>query len=527
MPHFNLEIPPLLRFLDNINLGLIAVDKQRKIVYWNDWVSRASGRKFDAAQGRSIEQVFPEIQQNKIFQGVIDAVEYQKSVYFSSRLNKQQFPFFADAQDETPLDQRILIRPEDLRPNEGGCFIQIEDISAATRRERLLKERSAALDQSRSYLDSMIHNTTFGIITVDETGAVETMNPGTEKLFKGAASDIVGQNVAPWLPCFKSISGTDVSDIAVGEPWETEAFDAAGIATPVEVTLSAMVVENRQKIICILQDITRRKEAEAAVIQAQAELETKVEERTRELSEAKDIAERTDRAKTQVLANMSHEFRTPLNAIIGFSEMMESEVFGDLGHDNYRDYAASINSSGAHLLNLIEQALDVSQIESGVQTIQETKFNVDHAVRACCSMLAMQAEERNVSLSLDIPPETPTIIGDQTRFQQIFVNLIGNAIKYNKQDGDVRVTAVSLPGESLTIRVEDTGVGISSEELPEVLKKFGRASDSYVRAQEGLGLGLTIVQLQAEISEWDFQLESEAGVGTSIEITIPPEKLIF
>jgi signal transduction histidine kinase len=263
------------------------------------------------------------------------------------------------------------------------------------------------------------------------------------------------------------------------------------------------------------------------LLEARATLSAQVEERTRELTRAKEEAERSDLAKTQVLANLSHEFRTPLNAIIGFSDLMQTRAFGPLGHDFYKDYAESIYASGTHLLHLIEQVLDVSRIESGAQSAEETNINVEQALRNCCTMLAMQADLEDISMSVDIPENAPMVIAEPTKFQQIFINLITNAIKYNRKGGAVRVCAESTSGEQFVVRIEDTGLGIDEDELPNILQKFGRGSSSYLGGQAGLGLGLTIVQSLAAESSAEFHLKSKINVGTTAEITFPSEKLIW
>lgn len=263
------------------------------------------------------------------------------------------------------------------------------------------------------------------------------------------------------------------------------------------------------------------------LLEARATLAAQFEERTREISTARERAERSDLAKSHVLANLSHEFRTPLNAIIGFSDLMQTKAFGPLGHDFYSDYAENIHASSIHLLHLIEQVLDVSRIESGAQSVEEININVEQALRNCGTMLAMQADQTNVSMTIEIPEKIPMVIADPTKFQQIFINLIGNAIKYNKADGDVRIYAKTTPEKELIIYIEDTGDGISEADLPGILQKFGRGSSSYLGGQEGLGLGLTIVQSLAEESSATFLLTSEIGVGTTATVTFPDEKLIW
>ncbi|MDF2368366.1 PAS domain-containing hybrid sensor histidine kinase/response regulator [Sneathiella sp.] len=244
------------------------------------------------------------------------------------------------------------------------------------------------------------------------------------------------------------------------------------------------------------------------------------------LRKAKEMAELANRAKSEFLANMSHELRTPLNAIIGFSELLTSEAFGELGHPNYKEYATDIHGAGRHLLGLINDVLDVAKVEAGQLQLSERKIDLASVIQSCFRMLSVRAAEAGVSLLTELPKNVPVFIGDETRIKQILANLVSNAVKFTNQDGTVTVGVEIRPDNGITLRVEDTGIGIEKKDLPRVLDRFGQVQTNYARNNEGTGLGLTLVQMLCEVHGGRFTLESEVGVGTVCTVIFPPERTL-
>ncbi|OUR79448.1 hypothetical protein A9Q83_03315 [Alphaproteobacteria bacterium 46_93_T64] len=243
------------------------------------------------------------------------------------------------------------------------------------------------------------------------------------------------------------------------------------------------------------------------------------------LRKAKETAELANRAKSEFLANMSHELRTPLNAVIGFSEILKTEAFGSLGHENYKEYATDIHSAGEHLLQVINDILDVAKIEAGQMQLYEREINIKDLVLSSYRMLSVRAVGAEIELAEDIPDDLPTIFADETRVKQIFVNLISNAVKFTEAGGRITATVILNNEGGLSVKVIDTGIGISEKDINHVLSRFGQVQSTYARTNEGTGLGLTLVQLIVELHGGTFELQSVVGVGTTCTVNFPAERL--
>jgi signal transduction histidine kinase len=240
-----------------------------------------------------------------------------------------------------------------------------------------------------------------------------------------------------------------------------------------------------------------------------------------QLRSAKEAAECASRMKTQFLANMSHELRTPLNAIIGFSQMIRDEFRGPAGCPEYKDYAGDIHDSSCHLLQIINDLLDVSKIEAGMLTLHESEVDIGHVVEACCRLVKHRADEARVTLAVEMPQPAPILRADDRMLRQIALNLLSNAVKFTPAGGSVAISVtVSAAGE-VALAVRDTGIGIAPENFEKVMQPFGQIDGALTRRCEGTGLGLPLTRGLVRLHGGTLTLASELGIGTTVTVRLP------
>jgi signal transduction histidine kinase len=273
--------------------------------------------------------------------------------------------------------------------------------------------------------------------------------------------------------------------------------------------------------------------------EAYAQLETRVEERTRDLSRevarreqieidlraAMDQAEFANRSKSEFLANMSHELRTPLNAIIGFAQVIREEMFGALGSPKYREYAADINDSGQHLLDLINDILDLAKIESGKVELHEDDIDAAGLLGSVLSMMHERAASAGLTLETEISDHLPALRADERKLKQVLVNLLSNAVKFTKPGGFVTLTAWCDERSGFVLQVQDSGIGMAQQDVPKALTQFGQIDSALNRQYEGTGLGLPLSKTLTELHGGTLDLQSEPGVGTTVTLRLPAARL--
>ncbi|MFT3726339.1 MAG: PAS domain-containing sensor histidine kinase [Terricaulis sp.] len=281
-------------------------------------------------------------------------------------------------------------------------------------------------------------------------------------------------------------------------------------------------------VITVGVDITplKRKEEELAknerrlteALSRAEQQEYRIKALAREAHDERQKAEEASRAKSTFLANMSHELRTPLNAVIGFSEIMARELFGPLGNDQYKQYSQDIFDSGNHLLELINDILDMAKIEAGKLTLSPRPLDPSVAIEQAVRLTKRRAEEKGLSIVVDAEA-LPEIEADHRAVKQILLNLLSNAVKFT-DTGAIMVHARGTP-DALTLRVIDTGCGIPPEHLPRLARPFEQVEQELTRNNSGTGLGLALTKSLAEMHGGKLSIQSEVGRGTIVSVVLP------
>jgi signal transduction histidine kinase len=241
--------------------------------------------------------------------------------------------------------------------------------------------------------------------------------------------------------------------------------------------------------------------------------------------EARLKAEEASRSKSAFLANMSHELRTPLNAILGFSEVMIAETFGKIGTPRYAEYLKDIKVSASHLLDLINDLLDLSRIEAGAMKLQEVWVGLDDSLEECAGMFRAGAAGKGLSLEVDNRAGSLAVLADERALRQILINLLSNAVRHTPRGGKVVLGAAPTGDGGLDVFVADSGVGIPAKDLQRVLQPFEQARSGQRGSGEGTGLGLAIVKELVDLHGGELSLDSAVGQGTTVTFRLPPARL--
>lgn len=255
-------------------------------------------------------------------------------------------------------------------------------------------------------------------------------------------------------------------------------------------------------VVGVLNDITERKRSQD------------------DLLFAMDQVVKATQVKSDFMANMSHELRTPLNAILGFSDMMANQYLGPLGNDQYVDYATNISTSGQHLLALVNDILDIEQIVSGNIQLEYTEIDVSNLVDESLISVRQKASEEGISLKVSIADNLGPFLADRHTILQVLINLVSNAVKFTSAGGEVIIEA-DVDGASNIFVVRDTGIGISEDKIPTLTEPFSRHNPDPHKAQDGVGLGLSISNSLVKQHGGELTIHSEVGVGTIVNVTIP------
>ncbi len=381
-----------------------------------------------------------------------------------------------------------------------------EFLAIAQGRSQAEEERT----ESQARFAGILDNANEAIISIDENQHITLFNHAAEKTFGYQASEILGQSFNLLIPQrFSASHHQHINDFSTA----SETARQMGGRRPVfgrrqdgseflaEVSISKIKLRGRKVFTAIVRDITQRKQAEIV------------------LKKAKEAADAANRAKSEFLASMSHELRTPLNAILGFTQVMQRDR--TLNQEQQQNLSI-ISRSGEHLLELLNDILEMSKIEAGRTTLNQNSFDLYRLLDNLEAMLRLKAEAKGLQLIVEHTPEVPQYLtSDEGKLRQVLINLLGNAIKFTEEGGvTLRVKGSGESGEiMITFEVEDTGLGIAPEEIDQLFAAFGQ-TETGRNAQEGTGLGLPISQKFVQLMGGDIRVNSVLGQGSLFTFTI-------
>ncbi len=426
--------------------------------------------------------------------------------YIEERIRKHQTP--SDPVEQEFDDGRVY-RLSETRTKAGGTVSIRTDITDIRIRERALKEDRAKLEEAQAIahigswmnsVDASKHEWS------EEVFRILGYQPGKIEQRYGNFLSRVHKNDLARLRSVFELAAENL------EPFEAEfrVVQEEGRVVYVRLIGRVNVDENGNLAGAsgTLQDITTQHMFE------------------RELMQAKLEAEEGTRSKSMFLANMSHELRTPLNAVIGFSEVLAKEIFGPLANERYREYADNIQSSGRHLLSLIDDILEYSRLESDSIELREAAFNLLKAAESTKTMLAAKANEKSISFSMSDRLDIQ-IRADERKLKQVLINLVNNAIKFTPEKGHIKLDLSADSDDFISLYVIDNGYGISKEEIKNVMRPFGRTHYSISKSIEGTGLGLPLAKSIVELHGGMLEISSNVEKpGTTIEIRLPKSRMV-
>ena len=374
---------------------------------------------------------------------------------------------------------------------------------------RTLEEKLARAKSDNALLGAAfdLSHTPLAIITVD--GKIVRANARLAAYFGAEARDVESRTLASLLN--PADAQSLAQRIALLRPDESLRLPLSrappGDALPVDLALRALPAQGKPTILVSLEA------QEAGCSSSDSAVEA-----------ARLAAESANAAKSDFLTRVSHEIRTPLNAIIGFAEAMMEERLGPLGSPRYKEYLKDMHASGAHVLSLVNDLLDLSKIEAGKMELSFARVDANAVIAECASIMQAQANQARVVLRLALAPSLPPLRADTRALKQILLNLLSNAVKFNEPGGQVIVSSALTDAGSVVIRVKDTGIGMSEEDVATALEPFRQVDTA--RKASGTGLGLPLTKALIEANHASFSITSSRNEGTLIEIAFAPPQLV-
>ena len=410
------------------------------------------------------------------------------------------------------LEGRLTTIEWDGAPAMLTTFRRTSETDLATRLRALELDLRAREAEGRE-LHAILDTATDGVAILDGEGRILGLNRSAEALFGYEQNEVAGE---PFTILFATESHPAALDYLSGlksngvrsvlnDGREVLGRARQGGMIPMFMTIGRIGADS-SKFCVVMRDMTQWKNAE------------------RELKDARRDAEHASALKSDFLAKISHEVRTPLNAILGFAEVIIEERFGPIGNERYKDYLKDIHASGTHVMSLVNDLLDLSKIEAGKLELNFGSVDANRIINECVSMMQAQAIRERVIIRLSLAPRFPNIVADERALRQIVLNLLSNAVKFNQPGGQVIVSTALTDSGDAVIRVRDNGVGMNDKEVETALEPFRQIQTS--RQTTGTGLGLPLTKALVEANRAAFTIRSRKGEGTLVEVSFPSTRVL-
>ena len=472
---------------DEIPDAIIATTPVGRILHWNKGAESVFGFTSAEAVGRLLEEIIvpdDRIEEERNF--LHATLKSGFSTYESLRRRKDGSLVYVDISskaipDFTGQTQFVISTKKDVT--------------------QLKVVRDAKLVEAR--FRDLLDSTPDAIVMVNPTGRIVLANSQAEKLFAYNRGELLGQSVEILLPDrYRGNFFAEPRSRAMGAGLDLFGLRKDGTEFPVEISLSPLETEEGTLAMSAIRDITDRKRIERVLQEKNIELQNAAQ------------------AKNRFLANMSHELRTPLNGIIGFSEFLVDEKPGKL-NAKQKEYLGDVLNSARHLLQLINDVLDLAKIEAGKMELNPEKFSLEKALEEVCAVVKGIANKKQISVSMEVSPETSEVTLDQQKFKQVLYNLLSNAIKFTDDGGKVELLAGPRDRNHFQIRVRDNGMGIKPEDLVRLFREFEQLDNGTARHFEGTGLGLALTKKILELQRGSIEVESQFGTGSTFTAVFP------
>ena len=485
--------------LDRLPIGVV-VHRNNRILYANrtllDWLGIASAETLE-------------------FEGGLARLFSNGQAFEPEQAGDMRGPIAIRGRDDEPIpvEARLVSAPWDgdtalvyvLRRAGAGIDERMEAGELA------LRDAEAIAREMRAILDTA----TDGVALLDHEGRVLGMNRSAEALFGFDSSEIEGRNFTVLFAPESHRAAADYLDglaangvaSVLNDGREVIGRVREGGLIPLFMTLGR-VAEAGQKFCAVFRDITQWKRAEEELVHARRQ------------------AERASSAKSEFLAKISHEIRTPLNAIIGFAEVMMEERLGPIGNDRYREYLKDIHNSGEHLVSLINDLLDLSKIEAGKLDLNFSSVDLNEIASQSMALMQPQANRERIIIRTALSPDLPPVVADARSIRQIVLNLLSNSIRFTPPGGQVIVSTTLTDDGEVHLRVRDTGIGMTENEIVTALEPFRQIATSGRGKDSGTGLGLPLTKALVEANRASFSIKSTVNAGTLVEIAFPSTRVL-